>query len=110
MAFVSLVVKIHESVDRKTEKVQLELNMEETQIINAKELREQLPAIVRRTRAGKRFLVLYRSKPAFELCPPADSARPLPPLEEDPVFRSRALGRSQDGLSSQDHDRVLYGR
>jgi prevent-host-death family protein len=84
------------------------LNMK--RIINAKELRATLPEIVRRTRRGERFVVLYRSRPAFQVVPVEDdvgSARL--PVEEDPLFGAEAVGRSTDGLAARDHDRVLYG-
>lgn len=80
------------------------------EIINIKELRSQMPRVLRSVRKGKRFLVLHRSKPAFELVSPSGPASPLPPLEQDPVFRWAGVGESSDGLSAADHDRVLYGR
>jgi hypothetical protein len=30
-------------------------------------------------------------------------------LEEDPLYRADALGRSSDGLTAADHDALLYG-
>ena len=79
-------------------------------IINAKQLRASLPDTVRRVRRGERFTVLYRSRPAFRIVPVDEGwAGALPPLAEDPLFRARGLGRSSDGLSSRDHDRILYG-
>ena len=79
-------------------------------IINAKALRASLPEIVRRVRKGERFVVLYRSSPAFRLVPiePADAATPGD-LHDDPLFGADALGHSADGLGSADHDAVLYG-
>lgn len=79
------------------------------EIINTRQLREEMPRVVRSVRKGKRFLVLHRSRPAFELAPPEPSAQPLPPLEEDPVFGWDGVGGSEDGLRAADHDRVLYG-
>ena len=76
--------------------------------INAKQLRASLPKIVGRIRRGERFTVLYRSRPAFRLVPIEDSAVDLGPLEDDPLYRGPALGRSNDGLSSKDHDAILY--
>jgi len=77
--------------------------------INAKQLRASLPRIVECVRHGERFTVLYRSKPAFRVVPvdEEDAAR-ASPLEEDPLFRAGPVGRSTDGLTSKDHDRVLY--
>ena len=76
--------------------------------INAKELRASLPDVVRRVRRGERFLVMYRSVPAFRLIP-ADAAPELDlPLDRDPIYHAPALGSSSDGLTSEDHDRILY--
>lgn len=77
--------------------------------INAKELRSRLPDIVRRVRRGERFVVLYRSRPAFRLVPVDDpEVAVLSPLDEDPLFAAEALGASTDGATSEDHDRLLY--
>lgn len=76
--------------------------------INAKELRASLPKIVLRIRRGERFTVLYRSRPAFRIVPIDDTEVDLGPLEEDPLYRAGALGRSTDGMSSKDHDAILY--
>lgn len=79
------------------------------EIINTRQLRAEMPRVVSSVRSGKRFLVLHRSRPAFELAPPGPTAEPLPPLEEDPVFGWDGVGASEDGLRAADHDRVLYG-
>jgi prevent-host-death family protein len=78
--------------------------------INAKQLRASLPQIVRRVQKGERFLVLYRSRPAFRVVPvePGDLRDEIP-LSEDPIYRAEAVGRSTDGLTSADHDKLLYG-
>jgi antitoxin (DNA-binding transcriptional repressor) of toxin-antitoxin stability system len=78
--------------------------------INTKQLRTGLGHIIERVRRGASFLVLHRSRPAFQIVPP--SARPgsVPALETDPIYRAEALGRSKDGLRAADHDRVLYRR
>ena len=78
--------------------------------INAKELRASLPSVVRRVRAGERITVLYRSRPAFRIVPVDDPGTTDGPLEEDPLFRAEAVGRSRDGQSAAEHDAVLYGR
>lgn len=80
-----------------------------TEIINTRQLREEMPRVVSSVRKGKRFLVLHRSRPAFELAPPESVSRPLPPLDQDPVFGWDGVGASEDGLRAADHDRVLYG-
>jgi antitoxin (DNA-binding transcriptional repressor) of toxin-antitoxin stability system len=79
------------------------------EIINTRQLREEMPRVVKSVRNGKRFLVLHRSRPAFELAPPGPTTQALPPLEEDPVFGWAGVGASEDGLRAADHDRVLYG-
>ena len=90
--------------------VYLKINMKaKMEIINTRQLREEMPRVVSSVRRGKRFLVLHRSRPAFELAPPGPTVEPLPPLEEDPVFGWEGVGASEDGLRAADHDRVLYG-
>ena len=77
--------------------------------INAKELRASLPSVVRRVRGGERITVIYRSRPAFRIVPVEDSGTPHGPLEEDPLFRAEAVGRSRDGRSAAEHDAIVYG-
>jgi prevent-host-death family protein len=77
--------------------------------INTKELRASLPETVKRVRRGERFTVLYRSRPAFRIVPVEDDETRLPPLEQDPIYRAPALGRSKDGRMARDHDEILYG-
>jgi antitoxin (DNA-binding transcriptional repressor) of toxin-antitoxin stability system len=81
-----------------------------TQTINTKELRANLGAIIERVKRGASFLVLHRSRPAFQIVPPNSQHHSLPPLEEDPLYRTRAVGRSKDGLRAEDHDQIVYGR
>jgi prevent-host-death family protein len=78
--------------------------------INAKELRASLPKLVERVRRGARFTVLYRSRPAFRIVPIDEAEAPLTPLDQDPLYRARAVGRSTDGRTAADHDAVLYGK
>ena len=77
--------------------------------INAKELRATLPEVVARVRKGARYTVIYRSKPAFQIVPMDESASSPAALEEDPLYRAPALGRSRDGRKAADHDAILYG-
>jgi prevent-host-death family protein len=79
-------------------------------LISAKELRASLPRVVERVRRGARFTVVYRSRPAFQIVPVNPELQNLPPLENEPLYRAKALGRSTDGMSAADHDRLLYGR
>lgn len=81
-----------------------------SRIINAKQLRASLPEVVRRTRRGERFVVLYRSRPAFQVVPiDPDQAAASAPAEEDSLFGAEAVGRSTDRLTAAEHDRLLYG-
>lgn len=78
--------------------------------INAKRLRATLPDVVKRVQRGTRFTVIYRSRPAFQIIPVNDMEQSPSALENDSLYRAPAVGRSNDGLTSKDHDRVLYGR
>lgn len=80
-------------------------------VINAKELRATLPAVVAKVRRGARFTVVYRSRPAFQVVPVNESAdQGADDLLEDPLYRVKPLGRSADGRSAADHDGLLYPR
>jgi prevent-host-death family protein len=76
--------------------------------INAKRLRASLPEVVDRVRRGARITVLYRSRPAFRIVPVDD----LPPasgsLDDEPLYRADAVGRSRDRLTAAHHDSLLY--
>jgi prevent-host-death family protein len=78
--------------------------------INAKTLRANLPAVVERVRKGARYTVIYRSRPAFRIVPVEGDEQVPGELEDDPLYRARALGASTDGKSAADHDAVLYAR
>ena len=78
--------------------------------MNAKELRASMPKVVEQVRRGGRFTVIYRSRPAFRIVPVSDATEPAMPLDEDPLFRAEAVGRSVDGVSADQHDTVLYRR
>jgi prevent-host-death family protein len=78
--------------------------------INAKQLRASLPKLVERVRKGARFVVIYRSRPAFQIVPVDDTAAPHAPLEADTLYRATPVGRSADGRTATEHDAVLYGR
>ena len=77
-------------------------------VINAKELRASLPALVGKVRRGERFTVLYRSRPAFQVVPVDDAPGAAGDVENDPLYRAKPLGRSADGRSAADHDSILY--
>jgi prevent-host-death family protein len=78
--------------------------------INAKRLRGSLPEVVERVRKGTRFTVIYRSRPAFQIVPVNDLDAPTVALEDDPLYRAPAVGRSTDGRSAEEHDALLYTR
>ena len=79
--------------------------------INTKQLRTGLGSIIERVRRGASFLVLHRSRPAFQIVPPTDRPGSLPSLESDPIYRAGALGQSKDGLAcSRSRSSVLYRR
>ncbi|MDE0404969.1 MAG: hypothetical protein OXI53_06625 [Nitrospira sp.] len=78
------------------------------EMISAKQLRERLYDVVEKVRHGKRFTVLYRSRPAFDIVPvdspPLDSI----PLESDTLYQAQAVGASESGDAAARHDEVLY--
>jgi prevent-host-death family protein len=76
--------------------------------INAKELRASLPKLVERVRKGARFVVIYRSRPAFQIIPVDDREAPRTALEGDPLYHAPPVGRSCDRRSAAEHDAVLY--
>jgi len=78
--------------------------------INAKRLRASLPDVVARVRKGTRFTVIYRSQPAFQIVPVDAADAAVGALEDDPIYRARAVGHSTDNRTAADHDRDLYGR
>lgn len=78
--------------------------------INAKDLRHSLAEVVQRARAGDRYVVLYRSRPAFRIVPiePEADETDLPPLEDDPMFGALAKGNSK-GRQKLTDDEIIYG-
>lgn len=76
--------------------------------INVKTLRHEMGRIIARVREGEDFTVLYRSRPAFRIVP-VDGAFDPGPAEKDSLYGAGAVGRSSDGLTAEDHDRILYG-
>ena len=79
-------------------------------IINAKTLRSQWSSLIKRVKRGERFTVLHRSRPVCQIVPLDDERAPLDDLENDPLYRASALGRSSDGKTSAQHDEILYGK
>jgi antitoxin (DNA-binding transcriptional repressor) of toxin-antitoxin stability system len=77
-------------------------------VIHAKQLRGSFPAIVGKVRRGARFTVLYRGQPAFQVVPVETAPETACDLADDPLYRAKPLGRSNDNLSAADHDSLLY--
>jgi len=78
-------------------------------ILNTKELRNQLSEIVKRTKQGEQFTILYRSKPAFRIVPVMPTVEENIKVKKDSLYKMKALGATKDGLTAADHDSVLYG-
>ncbi len=76
--------------------------------LSTKELRASLASVVKRVQRGERITLLHRSRPVLQLVP-LEGVPDTSPLESDPLYGAGPLGRSTDGLSSDDHDAVLYG-
>jgi prevent-host-death family protein len=79
-------------------------------IINIKDLRASLPDIIKRVHQGDQYVVLYRSRPAFRIMSVEIEQELTLPVSEDPIYGASAVGRSRDGLTAKDHDRILYGK
>lgn len=79
-----------------------------SQMINVKELRGRLSEIIKRVQQGDKFTVIYRSRPAFQIVPVDASEDALLPLADDPLYQAPPVGRTTDGMRSQDHDKTLY--
>jgi antitoxin (DNA-binding transcriptional repressor) of toxin-antitoxin stability system len=77
--------------------------------LNARQLRASLPSIVRQIRKGSRFLVLYRSRPAFQILPVGATDLPADAPREDALYGAPPVGRSRGGKSARQHDQDLYG-
>lgn len=76
--------------------------------INAKRLRATLPDVVKRVRKGARFTVIYRSRPAFQIVPVDEDVGDGSALDDDPLYGADPVGSSADGMTSTDHDAILY--
>lgn len=77
-------------------------------IINVNTLRHELARIVERVRKGEDFTVFQRSRPVFRIVP-VNGTVEFGNIEDDPLYKAEAVGRSKDGLTAADHDRILYG-
>ncbi|MBI4356937.1 MAG: hypothetical protein HY559_03570 [Gammaproteobacteria bacterium] len=81
-------------------------------LINAKVLRMTLPEIVHQVQHGKKFTVLYRSRPAFNIVPPDEKSEnvTLSELSKDALYHAQAVGYTRRGGSALRHDDILYGK
>lgn len=77
-------------------------------IINIKELRASMPEVIKRVRKGDKYIVFYRSSPAFCIIPVDSQENITIPLSNDPLYGASAVGSSSDGLAAEDHDTILY--
>lgn len=79
-----------------------------SQTINVKTLRHGMREVVERVRRDEEFTVLYRGRPAFRIVP-VDGRFGAGAPEADSLYGAGEVGRSGDGPTAVDHDRVLYG-
>lgn len=77
-------------------------------IINARQLRAELPRVVRMVGKGSRFTVLYRSRPAFAIVPVDRPESAKGNVSDDSLYRAPPVGRSSDGKAASRHDALLY--
>ena len=66
-------------------------------MISAKQLRERLRDVVESVKHGRRYTVLYRSQPAFDIVPVGAPAIENVPLESDPLYQAPPVGSSSIG-------------
>ena len=78
-------------------------------VISAKQLRERLKEVVEGVRHGRRYTVLYRSQPAFDIVPVGGSSTNPVPLESDPLHQALPVGSSASGASLHDMTRCSTG-
>ena len=77
-------------------------------MISAKQLRERLKDVVENVKHGRRYTVLYRSQPAFDIVPVGGPSIETVPLESDPLYQAPPVGASAAGDAAARHDEVLY--
>ena len=77
-------------------------------MISAKQLRERLRDVVENVKHGRRYTVLYRSQPAFDIVPVGTPSAESIPLEADPMYQAPPVGSSRSGEAAARHDEVLY--
>lgn len=79
-----------------------------TATISAKELRLHLGEVVSKVRRGRRYTVLYRSRPAFDVVPVGEQQVATTRLDDDALYRAEPVGASSSGDAARRHDEVLY--
>ena len=79
-----------------------------TDMISAKQLRERLKDVVENVKHGRRYTVLYRSQPAFDIVPVGGPSTNPVPLDSDPLYQAPPVGSSASGGVAERHDDVLY--
>ena len=77
-------------------------------MISAKQLRERLKSVVENVKHGRRYTVLYRSQPAFDIVPVGGASANPVPLESDPLYQAPPVGSLASGDVAARHDEVLY--
>ena len=77
-------------------------------MISAKQLRERLRDVVESVKHGRRYTVLYRSQPAFDIVPVGGPPIENVPLESDSLYQAPPVGSSTSGDVAARHDEVLY--
>ena len=77
-------------------------------MISAKQLRERLRDVVESVKHGRRYTVLYRSQPAFDIVPVGGPPTESVPLEADSLYQAPPVGSSASGDAAVRHDEVLY--
>lgn len=76
--------------------------------ISTEQLRGRLPEVVEKVKQGKRFTVLHRNRPAFDIVPVGSSQIESVPLELDSLYRAPPVGSSKSRHAARRHDEVLY--
>ena len=77
-------------------------------MISAKQLRERLRDVVESVKRGRRYTVLYRSQPVFDIVPVGGPSIENVPLASDPLYQAPPVGLSASGDAAARHDEVLY--
>ena len=75
------------------------------------QLRASLPKLIQRLRKGSRFTVIHHHRPAFRIVPMNETGpAPARSIQNDSLYRAKAVGRSRGSPYPTDQDSVLYGQ